>query len=94
MSLRGRDGDMAGTDANARERADGDDGSAYGPSGYNRKRAALAVLPFLGLGIADVVLLLFWGLNPLWGFAILPPIVFCSVLTYIVFRSGMLDDRT
>ena len=62
-------------------------------SSRNRKRAALAVLPFLGLGIADVVLLLLWGVDPLWGFAILPPILFVSVLAWISFSTGFLDDR-
>ncbi|WP_436909205.1 hypothetical protein [Halosimplex marinum] len=67
--------------------ADSDEG------GYNRKRAALAVLPFLLLGLADVVLLLQWGINPLWGFMILPPILFMSALAWIAFRSGFVGDR-
>lgn len=61
--------------------------------GPNRKRAALAVLPFLLLGVADVVLLLGWGLRPLWAFLIFPPIVFVSALTWIAFRSGFARDR-
>jgi hypothetical protein len=61
--------------------------------GYNRKRAALAVLPFLLLGVADVVLLLQWGINPLWGFMILPPILFMSALAWIGFRSGLVGNR-
>jgi hypothetical protein len=59
----------------------------------NRKQAVLAVLPFLALGIGDIVLLLFWGLDPLWGFMILPPILFISVLAWIGFRSGFIADR-
>ncbi|AFK19347.1 hypothetical protein E6P09_11245 [Haloferax mediterranei ATCC 33500] len=62
--------------------------------GKNRKRAALATAPFLALGLADVVLILLQGLQPLWGFAILPPILFCSVLSWIVFSTDFLDDRT
>lgn len=62
-------------------------------SKLNRKRATLAVLPFLALGLADIVLLLLWGVNPLWGFAILPPILFISVLAWIGFRSGFAEDR-
>ncbi|WP_158055746.1 hypothetical protein [Halorussus halophilus] len=62
-------------------------------SSRNRKRAALAVLPFLALGLADIVLLLKWGVDPLWGFAILPPILFVSVLAWISFSTGFLDDR-
>lgn len=60
----------------------------------NRKQAALAVAPFLALGLGDVVLLLFWGLDPLWGFVILPPILFISVLAWIGFRSGFIADRS
>ena len=59
----------------------------------NRKRAALAVLPFLLLGLADVVLLLGWGLKPLWAFLILPPILFVSALAWIAFRTGFAQDR-
>lgn len=60
----------------------------------DRRRAALAVLPFLALGLADVVLLLVWGIDPLWGFAILPPILFVSVLAWIAFSTGFVEDRT
>jgi hypothetical protein len=58
----------------------------------NRKRALLAVLPFLLLGLADVVLLLKWGVGPLWGFMILPPILFVSALAWIAFRSGFVGS--
>ena len=57
----------------------------------NRKRAALAVLPFLAIGVADVVLILQMGVRPLWGFAILPPILFICVLAWVAFRSGFTD---
>jgi hypothetical protein len=60
----------------------------------NRKRAVLLVLPFLALGIGDVLLLLWWGIDPLWGFMILPPILFCSVLAYLAFSTDFLEDRT
>lgn len=56
--------------------------------GYDRRRAALAVAPFLLVGLADLVLLLGWGLDPLWGFMILPPILFMSVLAWLAFRTG------
>ncbi|AAG19216.1 MULTISPECIES: hypothetical protein [Halobacterium] len=59
----------------------------------SRKQAAVAILPFLLLGLLDVVLLLGWGLDPLWGFVILPPILFISVLGWIAFKSGFVDDR-
>ena len=60
----------------------------------SRKRAFFATLPFLLLGLADVVLLLEWGLDPLWGFMILPPILFVSVLAWLAFRGGFVRDRT
>lgn len=60
----------------------------------NRKRAALAVFPFLVLGLADVVLILGMGLRPLWGFALLPPILFLSVLAWIAFSNDFLKDRS
>jgi len=59
----------------------------------DRKRAALAVLPFLLLGLADVVLLLGWGLKPLWAFLILPPILFMSALAWLAFRTGFVGGR-
>ncbi|NHN59898.1 MULTISPECIES: hypothetical protein [Halorussus] len=59
----------------------------------NRRKAALAVLPFLTLGLLDVVLLLGWGVDPLWGFAILPPILFVSVLAWIAFSSGFVGEH-
>ena len=60
----------------------------------HRRRAALYVAPFLALGVADVVLLLWWGIDPLWGFMILPPILFCSALAWLVFSTDFLEDRT
>lgn len=55
--------------------------------------ATLAVLPFLLLGFGDVVLIVFWGVNPLWGFLILPPVVFVSAVGWIAFRSGFDEER-
>ena len=77
------------------ERAEGSEAEPdSGGAGRSRKWAVLAVLPFLAIGIGDVVLLLIWGIDPLWGFAILPPILFCSVLAYIVFSTDFLEGRT
>jgi hypothetical protein len=63
-------------------------------SGFDRKRALLAILPFLALGVGNLLLLLGWGLRPLWAFLIFPPIVFVSILGYIAFRSGFVRDRS
>ena len=58
----------------------------------NRLRAVLYILPFVAIGVADVVLLLFWGLDPLWGVLILPPILAISLLGYIGFKHGFIRD--
>ncbi|QGN06171.1 hypothetical protein Hrd1104_01940 [Halorhabdus sp. CBA1104] len=60
---------------------------------FDRRQALKAVIPFLALGLADLLLLLGWGLDPLWGFMILPPILFISVLAWIGFRTGFISDR-
>ncbi|WP_313695222.1 hypothetical protein [Halorarum halobium] len=83
------DGDVAAGTADPDGAGEGD-----GTEGRTRKRGVLATLPFLAIGIADVILLLEVGLEPLWGFAILPPILFCSVLAYLVFSTDFLEDRT
>jgi cobalamin synthase len=62
-------------------------------AGLGRRQAFLATLPFVGLGVADLLLLLEYGLDPLWGFMILPPIAMMSVLAWIAFRGGLARDR-
>jgi hypothetical protein len=59
----------------------------------NRRQAAFYALPFLSLGVGNAVLILNFGLEPLWAFAQLPPILFVTALTYIVFSTDFLDDR-
>jgi len=66
---------------------------SLGDDDRNRRRAALYALPFLALGVGNAVLILNFGLEPLWAFAQLPPILFTTVLTYIVFSTDFLDDR-
>lgn len=63
-------------------------------AGRSRKRALLAVVPFLLLGLMCVGFLLQWGLDTLWAVMILPPILFVSVLAWIAFRTGFTRDRT
>ncbi|ESS06193.1 MAG: hypothetical protein A07HB70_01743 [uncultured archaeon A07HB70] len=74
--------------------AETESGPGSDDDGLNRRLAALAVAPFLALGLADVLLLLGWGIEPLWAFAILPPILFCSVLAWIAFSTDFLVGRT
>ncbi|MFC4249035.1 hypothetical protein ACFOZ7_19240 [Natribaculum luteum] len=57
----------------------------------NRRRAALFVSPFLAVGLVNLAALLGWGMDPLWAFAILPPILFFTVLGWIAFRTGVGD---
>lgn len=66
------------------------DGNA--DTGRSRARALLAVLPFLVLGLVELGLLLRWGIDPLWGFVILLPILFMSVLGWIAFKSGFINQ--
>ncbi len=54
----------------------------------DRRRAARYVAPFLALGLVNLGLLLRWGLDPLWAFAVLPPMVFLSGIGWIAFRHG------
>ena len=72
---------------------DGDD-AGVDEVGLDRWTAAKYVAPFLFIGLFDLVLLLGWGLDPLWGFMILPPILFISVLAWIAFRTGFASNRT
>ncbi|WP_335999969.1 hypothetical protein [Halorientalis halophila] len=67
--------------------------SDEGP-GLDRKWAILAVVPFFLLGFSSLLLILLWGLDGLWGFMIMPPILFICVLGYIAFRTGFAADRT
>lgn len=59
-----------------------------------RKSAALIILPFVALGIGNLILILLWGIDPLWGFMLLPPILFISAIGWIAVRSGFAEDRT
>jgi hypothetical protein len=60
--------------------------------GISRLRAAKYVAPFVLLGLGNLALILWWGLRPLWGFLILPPILFISVLGWLAFRTGFVRN--
>lgn len=60
--------------------------------GTHPKRGAVAVGVFLALGLTNVLLLLLWG--GLWALAVLPPVLFCGVLVWIVFATDFLDGRS
>jgi hypothetical protein len=76
------------------EREAAPDDPEDGEDGLNRRLAVLAVAPFLALGLGNVILLLGWGIEPLWAFVILPPILFCAVLAWIAFSTDFLAGRT
>lgn len=76
------------------ERAAGAERSPHaGTAVSNRRRAALATLPFLAIGLGVVALAIAFAPQPLWGFLFLPPVVFMSVLTYLTFRSDFFAER-
>ena len=63
--------------------------------GEHGKRGALAVGVFLSIGLTNVAVLLSWGqIGPVWALALLPPVLFCAVLVWLVFGTDFLDDRS
>lgn len=72
------------------------EGSTTSPAGdeSRRRTAVLAVLPFLALGVADVTLLVLWGLDPVWAALIVPPVGFTCVLAWLAFATGFVDERS
>lgn len=59
-----------------------------------RKDATIIILPFVLLGIGNLLLIMWWGMDPLWGFLLLPPILFICVIGWIAIRGGFAEDRT
>lgn len=60
----------------------------------DRRRAMLAILPFLALGLADVALVVTWGLDPLWAGLVLVPILAVSVLGWFALAKGVATPGT
>lgn len=56
------------------------------------RTALIVVVPLFVLGAGNVVLILQWGLNPVWGALLLPPVVFVSVLGWIALQNGLAGD--
>lgn len=73
---------------------DAEDVDDFDSEGVTRWEATKYIAPFVLLGLTNVVLLLRWGVDPLWAFMIFPPILFVSVLGWIAFRTGFAQDRT
>ncbi|MFC7114837.1 hypothetical protein ACFQH2_07460 [Natronoarchaeum sp. GCM10025703] len=61
--------------------------------GTSRIRAALYILPFLLLGLANVALVMVWGAEPLWVFVMLPPIIFITVIGWVAFKYGIGEEQ-
>ena len=59
-----------------------------------RKDATIIILPFVLLGVGNLLLIMWWGMDPLWGFLLLPPILFICVIGWIAIRGGFAEDRT
>lgn len=60
----------------------------------DRRLAAITAASLLVLGLVGVVQIVAWGADPLWGFVILPPVVFFVVLSWIAFRTELSGDDT
>ncbi|MFB6164887.1 MAG: hypothetical protein ABEJ31_06990 [Haloarculaceae archaeon] len=73
----------------ATEDADADESDG---SGLDRRTAVLATVPFLVIGLADVVFLVDWGLDAALGLLILPPMLFVCAIAYLAFRTGFVWD--
>lgn len=63
-------------------------------SGNVNRRAVLAVLSLLVFGLVNVIRILVWGANPLWGFVILPPIVLLTVFGWFAFKTERGREHT
>jgi hypothetical protein len=83
-----------GTPASTDEDEEGTAVPADGDGGRSRRRkAVIYTMPFLVLGVANVFLMLGWGLDPLWMVAMLPPVLFMCALTWVAFNTGFVTDR-
>lgn len=58
------------------------------------RKAAVVVVPFLILGLGNAVLILQWGLNPVWGLLLFPPVLFISAIGWIAISGGIVDRES
>ena len=72
--------------------ADSDD--AEETTGVNWRRATLIILPFLALGVGNGVLIVQWGLSPVWGLMLLGPVIFISAIGWLAIRGGIGEGET
>jgi hypothetical protein len=68
-----------------------DDGRDPDGRDAGRRKAALIVVPLFVLGLGNVVLILQWDLNPIWGVLLVPPVIFISALGWIAIEGGIAD---
>ena len=66
-----------------------DSDDAEGTPGVNWRRATLIILPFLALGVGNGVLIVQWGLSPVWGLMLLGPVLFVSAIGWLAIRGGI-----
>ena len=76
------------TDSAGETEADLEGTATASPHGVDRVRAAVAAVPFLAVGLFNLLLILLWGADYLWGFVVLIPVVFMSALAWIAFRES------
>jgi hypothetical protein len=60
----------------------------------NTRKAAVIIVPFLLLGIGNVLLILQWGLDLVWGLLLVPPVLFISAMGWIAISGGLVDRES
>lgn len=65
------------------------DGRESDEQNTGRRKAALIVIPLFALGLGNVLLILQWDMNPIWGALLVPPVVFISALGWIAIEGGI-----
>jgi hypothetical protein len=63
------------------------------PDRSRKRKAAVVVVPFFLLGVANVAFILQRGMDPIWGLLLFPPVLFISVLGWIAIDGGLVEGR-